>query len=177
VVSLEHAPEGFAALITRTNNTQNRIDARNFVALDPEQERLRVEFAVDNIDYEYRQGEIESSSDNRIGLVEATIALACAEDDVELAVQAKREIGKLWEDITRAPYKKIFNGSRTCDDILAKVNAFRKVESAISAYQIKTSGKNHNISVHGNRLIFHIAYRRLLNSGSQADLSDLKNLN
>ena len=52
VVSLREAPDGFESLITRTNNTQNRIDARNFVALDPEQERLRAEFAIDKIDYE-----------------------------------------------------------------------------------------------------------------------------
>lgn len=47
--------------ITRASNTQNRIDARNFVALDPEQERIRTELLIEKIDYEYREGEaIES---------------------------------------------------------------------------------------------------------------------
>ena len=35
-------------------------------------------------------------------LTEATNALACAHS-VDLAVQAKREIGRLWEDVSRSP--------------------------------------------------------------------------
>jgi hypothetical protein len=49
--------------ITRASNTQNKIDARNFVALDPEQERIRTELLIDKINYEYREGEpLESDS-------------------------------------------------------------------------------------------------------------------
>ena len=43
--------------ITRASNTQNKIDARNFVALDPEQERIRTELLIEKINYEYREGE------------------------------------------------------------------------------------------------------------------------
>jgi len=45
VISLEKAPtnEDYGALITRTNNTQNRIEGRDFVTQDPEQTRLREE--------------------------------------------------------------------------------------------------------------------------------------
>jgi hypothetical protein len=48
-----------------------------------------------------RSDEKSSPSDDTCDLEEATIALACANDDATLAVQAKREIGKLWEDKCR----------------------------------------------------------------------------
>jgi len=57
IISLEGCPPEFANEVTRATNTQNRLDARNFVALDDEQRRIRTELLVDGIDYEYRQGE------------------------------------------------------------------------------------------------------------------------
>ena len=131
IISLNGAPEGFSSLITKTNNTQNRIDARNFVALDPHQERLRAEFLIDKIDYEYRQGEIELSGARKLDLTEATIALACSQQEVDLAVQAKREIGKLWEDISRPPYRTLFNSSTTSEDIWERVVAFRRINEQL----------------------------------------------
>jgi hypothetical protein len=162
LISLESAPDGFAAMVTRSNNTQNRIDARNFVALDPQQERLRGEFAVDGIAYEYRQGEIESSGPNKTGLVEATLALACTHEDIDLATQAKREIGKLWEDITRPPYKSLFRSGITSDYIWSRIVAFRRIEEALQYEQLIRSEKSAQIVTHGNRLIASLAFRTLL---------------
>ena len=173
IISLSNAPDGFGTIVTRTNNTQNRIDSRNFVALDPEQERLRAEFALDKIVYEFRQGEIETQGSNRLGLVEATIALACTQQTVDLAVQAKREIGKLWDDITRSPYKTLFPRGRTSEDIWARVQAFRKIDSAVSDLQFQTSGKTSHVAIHGNRLLTHLLYRDLHKQGYKADLSDI----
>lgn len=173
IISLKDAPDGFGTIVTRTNNTQNRIDARNFVALDPEQERLRAEFALDKIVYEFRQGEIETQGTARLGLVEATIALACTQPSADLAVQAKREIGKLWEDITRAPYKTLFNRSRSSEDIWKKVTAFRSIDSVISDLQFQTDGKTSHAAIHGNRLITHIVYRDFIKSGATESLDNV----
>ncbi|AWU92879.1 abortive phage infection protein [Azospirillum ramasamyi] len=109
LISLENCPEEFAMEVTRATNTQNRVDSRNFVALDPHQDRIRAELLVDGIEYEYRQGEGEPTGDRRFGLVDATVALACSRPEVDLAVQAKREISKLWEDMDRPPYRTMFN--------------------------------------------------------------------
>jgi len=172
IISLDGAPDGFASLITRNNNTQNKIDPRNFVALDPQQERIKAEFLVDGIDYEFRQGEIEHSSTNRLGLVEATIALACTDDDLALSVQSKREVGRLWEDIERAPYKKLFNGNRSSEFIWQRVIAFRRIDSEINSISTKTNGKKKNIAIHGNRLLAHLSYRDLVKTSLCEDLSD-----
>lgn len=173
LISLENTPDGFSSSITRNNNTQNRIDSRNFVSLDPEQERIRAEFSIDNIDYEYRQGEIEQNSPNRLDLVEATIALACTDNDVSLPVIAKREIGKLWEDITRAPYRRIFHAGRTSDEIWRRVTAFRRTDSAIQGLQIAVGGREHNIAVHGNRFLVYLIYRSLVSEGANDALANI----
>ena len=173
VISLENASEEFAAEVTRTNNTQNRIDARNFVTLDSNQERLRGEFAVDGITYEYRQGEIENSSSKFLGLVEATLALACTQKDIDLAVQAKREIGKLWEDIHRTPYRLIFNSSVTSEYIWARVKAFRKINDKISFEEVVGAGRKSQIATHGNRLIVNLVYNNCIKNGSLSDISDV----
>src|SRR5260370_1295423 len=44
-ISLDQCPQGFASEVTRATNTQNRIERRDFVSLDPEQERLRTELS------------------------------------------------------------------------------------------------------------------------------------
>lgn len=172
IISLDGAPDGFSTHITRNNNTQNRVDPRNFVALDPQQERLKTEFLVDGIDYEFRQGEIEQSTGTRLGLVEATVALACTNDDVNLSTQAKREIGRLWEDIGRPPYKKLFNSGTTSEFVWSKVKAFRRVDGAINILATAAIGKDRSVLIHGNRLIAHISYHRIMSSGANADLSN-----
>jgi len=173
IIDLESAPEGFSAIVTRTNNTQNRIDARNFVALDPEQDRLKAEFAIDGIDYEYRQGEVESQGKQKLGLVEATLALACTQDSADLAIQAKREIGKLWEDIERAPYKTLFNSGTTSSLIWNGVRIMRRVGKIIEAEEQKRDGKEAQCVIHGNRLIFHIVFQHIKSQSANPNYSDV----
>lgn len=172
IIQTEGASDDLSASITRNNNTQNKIDPRNFVALDPEQERLRNEFLVDGIDYEYRQGEIEHSANSRLGLVEATLALATTDDQVELCVQAKREIGRLWEDINRAPYRHLFNPGQNSENVWNRVQAFRRLDSAILKLQSSSTNKEKSIAVHGNRLLLHSCYKALVASGGSPNLSN-----
>lgn len=47
LISLPETPDGLAKTITRTNNTQNKIEKRDFVSLDPEQKRIHEELALE----------------------------------------------------------------------------------------------------------------------------------
>ena len=87
--------------VTRTNNRQDRIEGRDFVALDPEQTRIRTELVIDGIDYQLMRSETIVRGDSAFDLVEATTALACASKTVRLPVQLKREIGRLWDVLAR----------------------------------------------------------------------------
>lgn len=173
IIQTQGAPDGFTSEITKYNNTQNKIDPRNFVALDRNQERLRSEFLIDGIDYEYRQGEIEHSSGARLGLVEATLSLACTDPDVELSTIAKREIGRLWEDISRAPYKRLFHDGRSSEEIWNRVVAFRRLDAQVLNLQIKHTDKDKSIAVHGNRFLVHSIYSELIKNGATVSLDSL----
>ena len=96
--------------ITKANNTQNRIEKRDFVSLDPNQKRIKEELELDKIDYIYKSGETANyTSEQNFDLTEATIALSAYQPNIQYIVQAKREISKLWEDIKKEPYTILFN--------------------------------------------------------------------
>lgn len=162
LISLEGCPPEFAMEVTRATNTQNRVDSRNFVALDPQQDRLRAELLIDGIEYEFRQGEGEPHGTARFGLVDATVALACAQAGPELAVQAKREISKLWEDLSRAPYKSMFNSSLTGLRLWHLVQVLREIDRRLTELRENAmSSKEKNLVSHANRLTAHMVMRRL----------------
>lgn len=163
VISVEGGQHFFGETVTKTNNRQNRIESRDFVTLDPEQARIKTELAIDNIDYHVMRAESYTRSETAFDLVEGTTALACASGKVHLVVQLKREIGKLWEDIAKAPYKELFNRSVAGMYLWRCVRAQRLIdktlESIIKAPDI--SGRDYGIAVHGNRIIAALALETL----------------
>ncbi len=170
IISLEDTPENFSVSITRANNTQNRIDSQNFVALDPEQERLRRDLGIDGINYEFRQSDSESSNPNSVGLHEATIALACTAANIDFSTEAKRELGKLWEDISQPPYKLLFNGSLTGQELWMRVQACRRIQAAHQKLLVISSDRTEHALTHGNRFLVWLVYNRLLSKHSEPSL-------
>ncbi|WP_063803162.1 AIPR family protein [Burkholderia ubonensis] len=153
IISSEASPEIFSSEVTRFTNTQNAIQNRDFVALDPEQERIRKELSIEGVEYAYKSGSAGGTVQNRFDLTDATVALACSNSDVSLAVHAKREIGRLWEDITKAPYKQLFNPSVNGPAVWEAVQTLRVVDEALAKATKKRNGRDHLICVHGNRFI------------------------
>jgi hypothetical protein len=172
-ISLEQVPAGFSPEVTRATNTQNRIERRDFVSLDPEQERLRTELQLDRVDYVYKSGEKPPQPDNGFDLAEATVALACSSPDVSFAVQAKREIGKLWEDISRAPYLALFNPSLSGRHLWYLVRVLRAIDEQLVAERGKRTGRDAMFAVHGNRLISYEVFKRLAVKSSGRSRGDL----
>ena len=107
-------------------------------------------------------------------MTEATVALACANPDVALAVQAKREISKLWEDISKAPYKQLFNGAVTGPWVWETVQALRAVDVRLQTEAKKYAGRDALVCVHGNRFIQWAALKAIgMNPGdSFVDVAD-----
>lgn len=161
IISLADAPEELGRSITRSNNTQNRIDRRDFVSLDGNQERIRSELQLDGVVYVYKSGELLPQGVEGFDLVEATVALACLNPDVGLAVQAKREIGKLWEDIDKAPYRALFNEGVSGPHLWRYVRMLRVVDGFLEERRNAESGRRRLCAVHGNRLIAYIVFQGL----------------
>ena len=162
LISLANCPDEFSIELTRAANTQNRIERRDFAALDPEQERLRRDLSLElGKSYFYKSGDVPGKPADGCTIEEATVALACANPDVALAVQAKREVGKLWEDVSKAPYKLLFNGSLSALRMWRLVEVIRAVDLALKKEQGNRQGRDRMITVHGNRFIQYHVYRRL----------------
>ncbi len=171
LISLANCPEDFSTEITRASNTQNRIERKDFAALDPEQERLRRDLSLElNKNYFYKSGEIAGEQKDGCTIEEATIALACAIEDVSIAVQAKREVGKLWENVAKPPYKLLFSGALSALRMWRTVELMRIVESSINSERNSRKGRERMIVVHGNRLIAHLVFQTL-------DLSHIEDSN
>ncbi|ASM77849.1 hypothetical protein VITFI_CDS2071 [Vitreoscilla filiformis] len=106
VILLKDAPEGFGSEVTRTNNLQNRVEPRDFVAQDLEQKRIRQEMAIEGIDYQFvRSGDVVATA-TACELVEVTTALACATGESGHAVQIKTGIGRFFADLKKPPTKR-----------------------------------------------------------------------
>ena len=161
IISSANSADGFSSEVTRCTNTQNAIEKRDFVALDPDQERIRQELQIEGVEYAYKAGAGTGTTGQRFDLTEATVALACANPDVAVAVQAKREISKLWEDISKAPYKQLFNSGVTGPSVWHTVQALRAVEAQLQLEAQKHNGRDALICVHGNRFIQWATLRAL----------------
>jgi len=176
IIDLERVPPTFAAELTRAANTQNRIEKKDFAALDPEQDRLKTELLLEcEKFYAYKTGDREPSPDEGCTLDDAAVALACAQKDVGLCVQAKREVGRLYDDIQQAPYKILFNPSLAALRMWRSVEVMRLVDEALKR-QASREGKDRLIAVHGNRFVLHLVFRGLGNyeSASPEDFGEIK---
>lgn len=161
-IALDEADEGFGKRVTRATNTQNRIGGRDFVGLDPEQVRLRDEFAVDGLVYAIRNGEADPAPSTGCSFDEAIVALACSADDVTLTTQAKREVGRLYIDTGRAPYKALFNARTTSTMVWRRVQVMRHVDLYLSnAVRGWSDSRQKGFAVHGNRLALHLVFQQL----------------
>ncbi|HIK45408.1 MAG TPA: AIPR family protein [Leptolyngbyaceae cyanobacterium M65_K2018_010] len=163
-ISLENCPENFDKEVTRSNNTQNKIDSRDFVALDPEQERIRNELRLEGITYVYKSGEIVHSKDKGFEIEEAALARACSSVDVSYSVIAKGKISRLWDDIEKVPYRALFNGGLTGPSLWKIVKIMRAIGQELdNLKEDRKKDKDHYYIVHGNLFITHLVFYSLPN--------------
>lgn len=162
VISLQDGGEEFGDEVTKTNNRQNKIESRDFVSQDPEQKRIKTELAIDNIQYQIMRGDDFPRGETAFDLQDSTTALACASGDVALVVILKSQIGKLWEDITKRPYKNIFNPSVSGLYVWRCVQIQRMIDIAIESKRSSyTKPREKRIFVSGNRLISALIFAKL----------------
>lgn len=158
-ISLANCPPEFATEVTRATNTQNRIENRDFAALDPVHERLRSELLIDGKEYLYKTGDKATDLSKQCTIDDVTIALACADDDVATSTIAKNSIGKLWENLETAPYKKLFNEGLSIYRLWNAVEVMRSIDASLKSAGTKKTDKN--IAVHGNRFLAHRVFLQI----------------
>lgn len=175
LISLSEANSDFANAVTRATNTQNRIESRDFAALDDEQRRLKLELSLEGVTYTFRSGEPTAPEQEGCTIEEATVGLACANDDIQLAVQAKGNIGRLWADISRPPYTTLFHAKLTGARVWTCVRVLRRVEKTLEDEQRQGLDVRRQVSVHGNRFITRQVFR-LLRGKTSPEAEDVEGL-
>ena len=160
VIQLGEAGETFGDEVTRTNNRQNKIEARDFVSQDAEQKRLRNELLIEQVQYQIMRGDENISSERSFDLQEGTAAIACASGDVIITVLLKNQIGRLWEDISKAPYRALFNPTVSGIYVWNCVRVLRMIDHALDKRRSRTSNpRDQRIFNSGNRILAALVFR------------------
>ncbi len=161
LISLTDCPQDFGNAVTRATNTQNTVESRDFVALDPLQTRLRQDFALAlGKRYAIKRGEAEPTGDDGCSVVEAADALACAQADPSYAVTAKSKRGQLLET-TGGLYSRLFTRELTAHSVWYHVSVLRAVDAELDSAQRNLQGRPKTVAVQGNRLIAHLVFANL----------------
>ena len=164
IILLKDAPEGFGNDVTRTNNLQNRVEPRDFVAQDPEQKRIRQEMAIEGIDYQFVRSDDTTPTQTSCELIEVTTALACATGESSHAVQIKTGSGRFFNDLKKPPYKTIFNATTSGAKAFNATALLREIDKIIDTKKSTTqkkSGAKWGILVHGNRILAAIVFKKV----------------
>ena len=163
-ILLDRAAANFGEQVTRTNNLQNRVEARDFVAQDPEQRRLQDEMRIEGVDYQYLRSELSLMSENACDLIEVTTALACATGEPMMAVNIKTGIGRFFADLKKAPYVTIFNPTTNGANAFNATLLQRSIDLWIEGKKrllAKKSGFGWGLLIHGNRILSAAVFRQV----------------
>lgn len=162
IISLEDTPKNFDKNITIASNTQNKIEKRDFVSLDSQQKRITHDFFLAGIKYHTKRDDKDLKRDKEnYYFEEATVSLACFQDDVDFSTYAKREIGKLWED---AAYNKLFNDRLNIQVLTNLIDIYRQIETRIRTLDVHQKLVcSHGVYLITNLMLSKIGQKHLLN--------------
>lgn len=163
VIGLEGCPDGFGSSVTRATNTQNGVDARDFIALDPNQDRIRAQLRLQfDKAYGVKRSADPITGDNGCDVEEAAIALACAHPDPAFAVDAKRQVSVLWASTDDLIYRELFPDDLNIARLWNSVLALRAIDAELARLRhMFDDSRAAGVLVHGNRLIAHLALSQL----------------
>lgn len=154
VISLEHAPIDIAARITMATNTQNRVEAKDFLALDPMQDGLAESMKKIGIQYCYRRGERVADAARGLEVQELAMALAVSSNSMASVTIAKRNAGSLTD--SNAYYPKLFDKPIDASAGWELVKRWRAASAVVSSFAATLEGREAQLAVHGNRFIEHV---------------------
>ncbi len=175
IISLANCPPGFGNELARAANTQNRIESKDYVGQDPLHARLYDVLILENGQrYIYRSGDGLSPGEKGFTFEESAVALACAHRDINLCLQAKREVGKLWEDIQKPPYTTLFNEKTNAIRMWKAVEIMRAVDAELKRLMSARQGEARQIASHGNRFILHVAFQSGLDPDGDLEINRQK---
>lgn len=162
--------------VTRFANTQNEVSSQDFAFLDEQQHRLARELQVIGYEYILRSAEVPKSKDKSkvIDIREAAVALACADQNLNYSIIAKRELSRLFAE--GSVYAALFNPQTDPLRLSRAVLITAKVDALLDAIEDGSEGIEAGVAVHGRRVIAHLVMRRIGDRSLADPAADLENL-
>lgn len=160
VIAVGEAPAGFAGAVTVATNTQNHVEPRDFIALDPVQALIRDDFRLTlDKDYIVQRGDLEPAPESGCTVLEAATALACAHPDVRMAASTRASTDFLWQTSPDGGYTQLFAEPPSAVQIWRSVQLLRAVQQAVHDLAAALSGRAAVIAESGVLLIAHIVFQ------------------
>lgn len=161
-ISLEGADKEIGIRITVATNTQNKVDKKDFVSLDPEQQRIKIELQMEGVTYHYkRSNDRITPDDTNFLLEEVAYGLAAQWNNVDYSTIVKKESGRLWADVNTTPYIDLFNPSLTAQKIIKAVKIYRLVSFKMNSLATQNIGRKKSIYKYGNAFVAHIVCQKI----------------
>ncbi|MGW4588161.1 AIPR family protein [Amycolatopsis thermoflava] len=158
--------EDFAKRTTKATNRQNRVEARDFVALDPVQAAIIDDMRAElGLEYSVRRSELDPHPDTGCSVVEAACALACAHSDAQYAARIAATLDVLWERGSRGIYDVLFRPQPGAYLLWNAVQVFRSVRESLHRLRPRYTGRGTALIEHGPYLLTHLVFRRLDTEG------------
>lgn len=175
IISLENSPLNLSSNITTATNTQNKVEAKDFLALDELQNGLAESFKRNNVQYSFRRGDPITDEYSGLDVQELALTLAVSSSNMVDVVTAKSNVGELTD--RNAHYPKIFSNNIDVKHAWSTVQKHRKATKLLSDFASKQSGRDLQLAVYGNRFIEHIAITSKKSNPNIALMQDIhKNL-
>lgn len=157
IISLENAPIDIATRITTATNTQNRVEPKDFLALDTVQDGLAESFKKLGVQYCYRRGDKVIDPQRGLDVQELAMTLAVGSDSMTDVVIAKRNAGSLTDP--NGHYPKIFTKRLVAATAWDAVRRWRAANKAVSDFAATQTGREAQLAVHGSRFLEHLLVR------------------
>jgi hypothetical protein len=174
VISLERCADdrAFAERIARGTNFQNQIGARDFVALDDEQERISNQLLLSGITYQYKDdADTPTPDETNFNLEEATSACACLVQmgDCDFCARVLANRRSLWSfeevypesDMNRSRYSRVFPTDRSARTVWRSVQTQRVVKQVMQESARASVGTRKAFFENARWLILNVLFLKL----------------
>lgn len=165
VISLAKAPIDISGQITTATNTQNKVEPRDFLALDSLQDGLAESFKKIGVQYCYRRGEVISDRTKGLDVQELAVSLATCSSNMSDVVMAKRNVGSLTDP--SGHYQKIFSATLDVPKAWEDHKAWRKAQETVNDLAKTMADRERQIALHGNKFIENRLVRKFRTSIGQ----------
>ncbi|MCX5204204.1 AIPR family protein [Streptomyces sp. NBC_00237] len=152
----------FAKEVTQATNRQNRVEPRDFIALDPVQASIMEEMRAElGLEYSVRRSELEPQEEIGCSVVEAACALACAHVDSQYAARMAVTLDVLWERGSQGIYDILFRPQPSAYLLWNAVQILRAVRRTLHRLRSRYEGRGAALTEHGVYLLTHLVFRLL----------------